>query len=106
MKSKSPLRVIPLRWEPHSAKDNGWYGITVTGARVVYVYPSADMRETRSRSYWRVYLYFGAHELGHLCIAGKREPVRYRTGTAAKVAAQPRNGGPPRRCGRACGICS
>lgn len=58
-----------LKWEPHQAKDNGWYGVTATGYEVCYVYQQVDSRIRRGVYPWQVHSYFG----------GKDNPL---TGTA------------------------
>lgn len=83
------MRVLPLVWESHHVRENGWYGLTVTGALVVYVYQPHG----GARYKWAVYQYWGANPDregydGEVIHPKDGKPRRYTLPGQAKRAAQ------------------
>lgn len=88
----STPKILPLSWEPHHVKNNGFYGVTVTGAIVVYVYQPVDMR-MRGKYKWAVFQYWGSNpdrdgEFGEIINPRTGKPARYTLPGQAKRAAQ------------------
>ena len=84
------LNVRPLAWVPHHVQGNGFYGHTVSGAQIVYVY-TPDFRARKYR--YGIYQYWGANNdrcghFGEISDPRSGKPKRYASMAAAKAAAQ------------------
>lgn len=81
------MKIRPLIWEPHSVRDNGFYGKTATGAVVVYVYQPVDMGRRRGPYKWAIFQYCEA-DCGEISHTKTGKPQRYTLPSQAKRAAQ------------------
>ena len=83
--------VAPLRWREHHIKGNGWFGHTVTGAEIIYIY-QLD-RNLTNRPRWAIFQYWGANpdrckNFGEISDPKTGKPKRYATIASAKAGAQ------------------
>lgn len=86
MKTRRKLRqrTLPLAWKL-CVRSDGWYGYTVTGAEICYVYQPWDNRIRRGSMLWQVYCYFGPVETP---LKGTARYGKFTSARIAKLAAQ------------------
>ena len=88
---KRNRKIAPLEWVKHHIRDNGWYGYTISGAQIVYVYPPTHFG--RRARYWSVYQYWGANHdrcknFGRITDPRTGKPNEFKSPRKAKLFAQ------------------